>query len=175
MTDDNTDNTLKSNVGLYNYFDADRISSGDIGIQNRNSGGGYGSSIYGGDGADGKDGSVEVSRRLIPMVALGADNRVKCASIPAINHRKNDNRQPNEKKVEQYRNMIETIDSDDINRIGYIERERFINLGSLLNDESVKKLIKIIVILIGLYVILHYIYGKTHYWNRPTWTSNTLG
>ena len=167
MMDDNIDNTVKSNESLYNYFDASRISSGDIGNQNTNSGG-YGTSQYGGNGTNGKGGQRDPSQDLIPMISQGARNRVECAHIPAINPKKG------VLTTEHYRNMIEDIESDDINRIDYIERERF-TTSNMLNDKSVQKLIKIIIIVLGIFAILYCIYGKTNYWVRPNYVSNVNG
>ena len=146
--DNNVDNTIKSNVGLYNYFDADRISSGDIGIQNRNAGG-YGNSIYGGDGTDGKNGPTEPSRRLIPMITQGANNRICGATIEPI-------RTPNNKSTtEKYTNMIEDIDSDDLHRIDYIERERF-----SFKDGAYSVLLIIVIIIIVMVIALYFMFDK---------------
>lgn len=153
MTDDNTKNTLMGNGGM-SYFN--RISSGDIGIENINSNG-------------------DNTRKLkIPMIAYANNNRVTRANMAAINERKR--RMTTEAKpeateaTETFYQNIDDVYTDELghDKTDYVVRERF------TTDNENMALISFVAILLWVVVavFIYFAYIKYGTLKLPQYTSN---
>jgi len=124
---ENTAEVLAANNGLGGYFN--RISSGDIGNQNLNVGGGFGSAAWGGNGTDGNL-KTNPSTNKIPMVAYGPRAYGSRINLCPINERQNPSMggigQPSE-NTESFKEIYNDIDIDDLHdrNADYILSERF--------------------------------------------------
>ena len=150
MEDDNVKNVLASNGGM-SYFD--RQSSGDIGNQNLNVGGGYGSSAWGGNGTDGKEKTLN---RIMPLNAQSANHRVIDANMCPINARKK------MLMKEGFQKNIRDIDMSSLRATepDYILKERFGTIAKGAADVSIT-LIAIFIICVVVYWIFVRIYIKS--------------
>ena len=149
MEDNNIENVLASNGGM-GYFD--RQSSGDIGNQNLNVGGGYGSSAWGGNGTDGKE---KTTNRIMPMIAQSANHRIIDANMCAINSRK-------KMLKEGFQKDIRDIDMSSLraNEPDYILKERFGTIAKGAADVSIS-LVAILIICAVAYWFFVRIYVKS--------------
>ena len=149
MEDNNIENVLASNGGM-GYFN--RQSSGDIGNQNLNVGGGYGSSAWGGNGTDGKE---KTTNRIIPLNAQSANHRIFDANMCAINPRK-------KMSKEGFQKDIRDVDMSSLraNEPDYILKERFGTIAKNAADVSIS-LIAILIICIVAYWLFVGIYIKS--------------
>ena len=147
MSDENTKNVLLGNGGM-NYFG--RESSGDIGNQNLNVGGGYGSAAWGGNGTDGKGDKTNLTFNRIPMIGCSNNHRIGCAMLPAIKKQQSQEEKTSEKFMRNY----EDIDISDIqnSRTDYILRERFDPIGT---NEAAIKLITLILLCVAVLVLFY--------------------
>lgn len=166
MSDENTKNVLLGNGGM-NYFG--RESSGDIGIQNLNVGGGYGSAAWGGNGTDGKGDKTDPTFNRIPMIGFSNNHRAGCAGLCAINNKKPQTQE--EKTSETFMRDYEDITISDIqnSRTDYILRERFDPVGT---NEAAVKLITLILLCVTVLVLFYMFYVKTGYAKKPVWFRN---
>ena len=167
MSDENTKNVLLGNGGM-NYFG--RESSGDIGNQNLNVGGGYGSAAWGGNGTDGKGEKTDPTFNRIPLIGFSNNHRAGCAGLCAINNRKPMKETNDEQKetTETFMRDYKDIDISDIqnSRTDYILRERFDPVGA---NEAAIKLITLILICIVVLVLFYVVYVKTGFAKKPVW------
>lgn len=150
MEDNNVENVLASNGGM-SYFD--RQSSGDIGNQNLNVGGGYGSSAWGGNGTDGKEKTIN---RIIPLNVQSANHRVIDANISPINARKK------MLMKEGFQKDIRDVDMSSLRATepNYILKERFGAIAKDAADVSIS-LIAILIVCIVIYWLFVKIYVKS--------------
>ena len=171
---ENTSDVVAANGGLGNYFN--RISSGDIGNQNLNAGGGYGSAAWGYNGVDGDkltdDLRTNPQTNRIPMIAYGTRAFGPNVNICPINERKSS---LSGDQVEGFYKDISEFDVDELHGHGidYVARERF--TPAISEKEAVAYSVSIlIVVLFWVFVgILFYvIYVKRGYGPKITQLDN---
>ena len=167
---ENTDEVIAAHGGMDSYFN--KITSGDIGNQNLNVGGGYGSAAWGGNGTDGDKLTDELrtnpKTNYIPMVAYSTRAFGPNVNICPINEHMNELYQTKSNGKEGFYKDISEINSDDLQGHGvdYVARERFASNEVISNKEAITYSVSVLIIVlfwVFVGIVFYIIYVKQGY------------